>query len=275
MNENFYQQLIQESPLGYAGYQIIYDPLGSPCDCQFLEFNPSFERLTGLMGSEVMGKKLSEVLPAWQKNKQNWLTLPGERDLPGDQQGFEAYFAASGKWCRIFIQAPEKGYLIAQLIDVTNVINDLTKERIMLSALNDIVFILDEDYRYRDVIVADDRHLFMPRQAIIGSRIQDIFPESLAAQIIASLQQAFLSGEMESLRYQSVLPDDDRWFEATVKYTESLDKKSYLVGISEITDHKKLEDQLISKTQELENFFSINLDLLLHCGFIRKFSESQ
>ena len=37
---------------------------GEPCDYRFLDVNPAFERLTGLDGRNVVGRRVSEVLPA-------------------------------------------------------------------------------------------------------------------------------------------------------------------------------------------------------------------
>ena len=53
MNDNFYQAAVEHSPVGYAFHKIVCDENGNPCDYQFIEVNPAFEKLTGLVGATL------------------------------------------------------------------------------------------------------------------------------------------------------------------------------------------------------------------------------
>jgi len=78
VHDNFYKQLIEELPTAYAYHRIICDENGIPCDYEFLEINPAFELFTGLKASEVIGKKITEVLTDIKKNKFDWIKFYGE-----------------------------------------------------------------------------------------------------------------------------------------------------------------------------------------------------
>ena len=67
MNKNFYKQLTEESPTGYAYHRIICDKDGAPCDYEFIEVNAAFEVLTGLKRCDIVGRKVTEVLPDIKK----------------------------------------------------------------------------------------------------------------------------------------------------------------------------------------------------------------
>ena len=43
MNENFYKQIVEESPVGYAYHRIICNQDGIPIDYEFIEGNVAFE----------------------------------------------------------------------------------------------------------------------------------------------------------------------------------------------------------------------------------------
>jgi len=58
MNDDFYKQLIDESPTGYAHHKIICDEEGIPCDYQFIEVNAVFEKITGLLRSNIIGRSI-------------------------------------------------------------------------------------------------------------------------------------------------------------------------------------------------------------------------
>ena len=73
-----YRDLISRAPFGYAYHQIVTDQEGNPCDYIFLEVNPTFERLTGLSKSDLIGKQVSEVIPAVMHDEFDWIQFYGD-----------------------------------------------------------------------------------------------------------------------------------------------------------------------------------------------------
>jgi len=57
------KSMLLNASFGYAYYRIVYDKQDVPFDYEFLEVNFAFEKLTGLKGSEIIGKTVCEVFP--------------------------------------------------------------------------------------------------------------------------------------------------------------------------------------------------------------------
>jgi len=91
MNYNFYKQLIKESLSGYAYIRIICNEDGIACDYEFIEVNKAFEELTGLKGSDVIGKKISQILPDIKKSEFDWIQLCGDIAINGGEKELKKF----------------------------------------------------------------------------------------------------------------------------------------------------------------------------------------
>ncbi len=120
MKESFYQELMEQSPLGYAYHKIICDESGKPCDYSFIQVNHSFELLTGLKGRDIVGKTITEVLPDIVNSKFNWIEYYGEIAINGEKKEFEQYSESLQRWYKVNAYSPEQGYFITIFSDVTN-----------------------------------------------------------------------------------------------------------------------------------------------------------
>lgn len=254
MKDNFYKQLVEKLPTGYAYHRIICDKNNIPYDYVFLETNAAFEKFTGLKAAQVIGKRMSEILPNTNKNEFNWIKVYGEIALTGREKQFEQYSEVLKRWYRVKVYSPEKNYFITIFIDITKEMKDLEEKTTILTTLNDIVFEIDKDYRFINIIASDDNYLFIPREDIIGKSIKELFSKDLSEIFIYSLQKALASGKKESVVYKSPLGNDNQWYNADIKYAPIGNSKKYIVSVSDISDQKKLEDELLKKTQELEKY---------------------
>jgi diguanylate cyclase (GGDEF)-like protein/PAS domain S-box-containing protein len=138
MNNNFYKQILDQSPLGYAYHKIILDENNKPVDYEFIEVNTAFENLTGLKHLDVIGKKITEVLPDIKKNEFNWIGFYGNIAINGGSEEMEQYSEPLKRWYKVKVYSPEKGYFITAFIDITNErkqINDLLKLSLMSEEL--------------------------------------------------------------------------------------------------------------------------------------------
>ncbi len=131
MQEDFYKQIMEESSVGYAYHKIICDVGGNPCDYTFLEANDAFTKLTGLDKLEIIGKRVTEVLPDIKTSKFDWIKIYGDIALHNGKAEFEEYAEQLAKWYKIIVYAPEKNYFITSFTDIT-------KEKKQIEALEQI-----------------------------------------------------------------------------------------------------------------------------------------
>ena len=80
MNDYYYKQLMEDSPIGYAYHKIISDKEGIPYGYELIEGNVAFEKLTG--PGIFLGIRGSEF---------NWMELYRDLKINEDKKEFEMY----------------------------------------------------------------------------------------------------------------------------------------------------------------------------------------
>lgn len=126
MNDNFYRQIIQASPIGYAYHKIICDAAGIPCDYVFIEVNAAFELLTGLKGSDIIGRNVTDILPGLRTAEFDWIEAYGEIALHGGKKTFEQFSQPLDRRYTVNVYSPEPGYFITQFVDITEEMHQIS-----------------------------------------------------------------------------------------------------------------------------------------------------
>lgn len=86
----------------------------------------------------------------------------------------------------------------------------------LISSLDDMIFELDDQFRFLNVWANDSKLLFMPRESFLGKNIREVFREDYASQFIPHLQNALASGNIITHEYQSPVPGDKRLYRARI-----------------------------------------------------------
>ena len=73
MKEADYKKIIEDMPIGYAHHRIVLDDNGKPLDYEYIEVNKSFELQTGLKRDEILGKRVTEVIPDIHADEFDWI----------------------------------------------------------------------------------------------------------------------------------------------------------------------------------------------------------
>lgn len=87
-SEEKYRNLFEKMSEGFALHEIVCDDAGKPIDYRFLEINPAFERLTGLKRGDILGMRVSSVLPG---DDPIWVERYGNVVLSGRPDHFDHY----------------------------------------------------------------------------------------------------------------------------------------------------------------------------------------
>ena len=273
INDDFFKNVLELSSNGYVCCKIICDQQNNPVDYQYLAMNGVFEEFSGLKASEVIGKKGSEIIQESQNGEHDWNKFYGEIGIYGGRKEMEQFSQHLNRWYRIALYSPQKCYFVCSITDITQEKKNLHEKEVILTALNDIVFELDKDFMFSKVYISNENLLFTVRQRIIGSKINDIFPQEMADLFISQMEQVRITGKKQTIMYKSPLAFDNNWYRADIYYLETNLKGKYIVCIGDISEQKKLQDDLAYQIKELERFFSVNLDLLciadLESNFIR------
>ncbi len=125
-------------------------------------------------------------------------------------------------------------------------------------ALPDLVFVVDEEGRYLDILTAEKNLLYADPGSLKGRRIHDLFPPAEADTYLGAIQRTIETGTSEKLEYELKVPAGRRWFEArTGPMNLRIDGKRCGVFIArDITDRKqaeRLKSQNIYLQEELKS----------------------
>ena len=115
-SEMRYRSLFENMLSGYAYCKILSED-GSPRDFIYLEVNSAVEKLTGL--KNVVGKKVSEVIPGIHESNPELLQIYSRVALTGRPERFETYLEPLAIWFSVSVYSPEKEYFVAVFDNIT------------------------------------------------------------------------------------------------------------------------------------------------------------
>ncbi len=113
-SEELYRSLFENMLNGFAYCRMLFDQ-EKPRDFIYLAVNNAFESLTGL--TNVIGKKVSEVIPGVQESDSGLFEIYGRVALSGKPERFEWHLTSMNMWFSISVYSPAKEHFVA-LFDV-------------------------------------------------------------------------------------------------------------------------------------------------------------
>ncbi|MBN2280043.1 MAG: PAS domain S-box protein [Candidatus Marinimicrobia bacterium] len=140
-----YELLFNTMSEGFALHEIICDNDGNPVDYRFIDVNSSFEKLTGLQKTDIVGKRVLDILPGTEKY---WIEQYGRVALGGQAVNFENFSRELNRYYSVSVYSPEKYKFAVIITDVTRqkqMERELTeseqKYRSLIETLPDITYI--------------------------------------------------------------------------------------------------------------------------------------
>jgi PAS domain S-box-containing protein len=174
-SEEKLRSLFSNMSEGFAYHRIVLDIKGRPCDYIFLEVNESFERLTGIKGKDIIGKKVTDALPGIEEDPTDWIGKYGMVALTGKPVQFESYSETLGKWFSVSAFSPRKGYFAVTFSDITerkryeeDIIRSRQQWERTFDSVPDLIAILDNRHRIVRVNRAMAEQLGMSVDECVG-----------------------------------------------------------------------------------------------------------
>ena len=109
--------LFEYAPSAVVVHDIVLDMAGRPVDFVFTSANPAFEKQTGLHVEDVIGRRLTEVLPGIDKTP--LFEIYGKVALTGEAVSFEHYSEVVGRHFSVSAYRIGTGCLATRLTDIT------------------------------------------------------------------------------------------------------------------------------------------------------------
>ena len=144
--------------------------------------------------------------------------------------------------------------------------------RAIANALPDLVFALDADGRYVEIVNADERRLYRSASELLGKRAHDVLPPPVAGPFVEAARKTIESETLQVLEYPLDTPAGPRWFEARMspaRIGNASDGPHVVVIVRDVTDRKRADEL------ERQNVYLREaLDADLHFGEIHGRSEA-
>lgn len=121
LSEERFHSLFTNMINGFAYHEVVFDEdREQPVDYVFLEVNDAFERLTGLKRENLIGKRVTEVIPGIRKDSADWIGKYGKVAMTGEAIRLENYSEALGRWYSVLAYSPERDHFVTVFEDVTD-----------------------------------------------------------------------------------------------------------------------------------------------------------
>jgi PAS domain S-box-containing protein len=117
--------------------------------------------------------------------------------------------------------------------------------RAIVNALPDLVFVLDAGGQYLEIVTADERRLYRAASELVGKRVHDVLPESVATPFLDVTRRTIETGAVQVLEYPLDTPDGIHWFEARMspaRIGSAGDDPSVVVIVRDVTDRKRADE---------------------------------
>ena len=113
----------------------------------------------------------------------------------------------------------------------------------IVSALPDLVFVVDENGRYLDILTSKEELLYRPPAQMKGRRFHDVLPAPVADTHLQLVRRTLDSGS-QVLEYSLDVPAGERWFEGRTGLlgVEIEDHRAVAFIVRDITDKKRAEE---------------------------------
>jgi PAS domain S-box-containing protein len=116
-SEERYRSLFEHMNEGLAYCRMLFEG-ERPVDFVFLDVNPAFDAVSGLR--DVVGKKVSEVLPGFPTSDPGILERYGKVARLGAPDSFETYVKSVGQWFAISVYSHAPGTFVTVFENITD-----------------------------------------------------------------------------------------------------------------------------------------------------------
>lgn len=145
------EKIIDKMQNAFAYHKIIYDENNNPVDYEYIYINKAFEELTGFKKQDVIGERVTQLIPNIKESSFNWIEYYSKIAENETEDHIEQYFDLWDRWYRIDVFSPEKGYFATLFNDITDIKKTTENLREQQEVLRQITENLEEATFLQDV----------------------------------------------------------------------------------------------------------------------------
>ncbi len=297
---DLYKELFTNMINGFALHKIITDEKGKPIDYEFLDINSAFENMTGLKRKDVIGKKVTIVIPGIEKDPADWIGTYGLVALNNKKIELENYSTVLKRWYKVVAYSPKKDYFVTISEDITEKRNNSTEILNQKTFIEKIVNMSSDISYIYDIINKKNTYCNNTIQKILGYSVEEL--QEMGDKLISILMHPDdMEKYLKEIIPKYVKAKDDEiifneyrmkhkngnwiWLECNEQIYKRLPNGApqQIFGIiHDITERKKIEQKLLEDhqllntlTNNLPGFVAyVNADTLKYDYVNNAYSES-
>ncbi len=254
-SETRYRGLFENMLEGFAYCQMHFEN-SQPVDWTYLDVNAAFEHLTGL--KEVIGKKVSVVIPGLRQSNPELYEIYGRVALTGQPERFETYLDLLGIWFSISVYSPAKEFFIAVFDNITErknaeqALRDREAQyRAVIETSPDGFWMADKHGRILEVNDSYARLSGYSRQELLSMNIADLEamerPEDISDHIAR-----VMNGPSDLFETAHLRKDGTTWQAEIISTYWPIGDGRLFVFSRDITERKRTEQEIKRLNAELE-----------------------
>lgn len=260
-SEGRWRGLFDAMSEGFFTAEVIRDGAGAVCDFRFLDVNPAFETLTGILASAAMHRNVSEVIPGFPLDIVGIYARVVESGEPAD---FEVQVPAlRDRWYEARARRMDAHRFMVMFLEVTE--RKRVQQELVASAhrYHTLFESIDEGFCILEVLLDNAGvpcdYLFLEvnpafaRQSglnnAVGRTIRELIPD-IESNYIDTYGRVALTGE--SIRFESHAKALKRWFDAFAFRVGDPSLRRVALVFSDITERKAAQTALAEREYELE-----------------------
>lgn len=281
-SERRYRSLFENMNTGFLLYEVVQDDSGAPVDLVILAANRVVEEATGLAIADMLGKRLTAVLPGIENDPADWIGTYGRVALTGEPVQFSRYsdlmrthpavaaYQPAPRQCAVTFQDITQRVRAEEEIrrlnaDLERRVAERTadvqaKERFLRTIADVAPGVLgywDSDLRNR---FANRRYLEwfgMTPEQIEGRGLSEVFGEDFIALLDPHVR-AVLKGESRSFERPMIRADGATGYALTRFAPDIVDGmvRGFVVAASDITEIKRAQAELSEQASEYEDLYN-------------------
>lgn len=136
--------------------------------------------------------------------------------------------------------------------------------RALISSIDDVIMRIDYEGRYINIWTSDEKKLTRPKEELIRSSIQEIFPKEDAELFMSTIKEVDRTKQSQNLEYYIQTMSGHRWFQGRLSpiYGSDDQQKHFVLSVRDITDLKELQESLRHAKEEAERASAAKSDFL-------------
>lgn len=230
------------------------DQTGKICDFVFVEMNTRAEKMLHMNRGQLLGKRMCEELPI---NRTNGFfekyKLVAETGIPLEEEFYlpETHVPAAWYYHQVVRVGDDKIAISHRDISERKQIEDALKKsneynEAILSALPDLLFVVDHDGIILDYRAPDPKLLYARPEEFLRKNIHDVLPPEASRIISEAIRRASNEGIFKGASFSLPLPEGELWFELSIAAVSGAVhfNNRLIVMVRNITERKQAEEKL-------------------------------